>query len=259
MAAKIWYLVSRMTVVFCLAIGHADATETVPLAEFLKMNHPKDDVDPRYIEFLEASLLENEVACSYKVTSTSSDQTGVQVEHYSPETGWELLSVDGDEPSKHALADYAQEAGERPSRGISPTSRIYVGVALSGTVQVDQEDEETIEFAFTPQFGEDAPDEATQEIMEKMNWRLIAAKDGMRPLSMVMSLDEPMSPMRGVKLLTFEQEFHFMKDGKTGATLIKSMRMKAKVRAFLLMRVTQEEQLEFSDFDCDVASAKGKE
>ena len=257
MKFEVQCVVSIWILLCFFSINCVTAAETVSLAEFIKMKHSQEDIDPRYVKFLESSLREKQVVCTYTVTTTSPDQTGAQVERYAPETGWELLRIDDEVPTERDFANYEQDADERTSRQILPTAKLFLGVALSGRVRVDNEDEKTIEFAFTPNVGEDieVPDERALELIEKMNWRIVVAKDDMRPMRMDWSLNESMSPMPTVKILKFDQEIQFNKDQRTGATLITSLRRTARIKALLLLRVTQEEQLEFSDFDCNVVSA----
>ena len=245
---------SRLAVLFFLLSGCVYASEEEAWEQRLKANLAEADIHPLYVEFLEANLRQDEVTCAYTATTSSSEHRGTRVERYSPEVGWQLLNIDGDEPSKRALAEYAEDLDEQLSQRVAPTSRIYVAAVLSSNVQIEQEDEKTVEFTFSPKLGE-----LVHEMIDVMNWGLVIAKEGLRPIKLVMTLDEPMSPMRGVKILKFEQEFHFMKDQTTGATLIQSSHRKATVRAFLLLRVTQEEHLVYSDFDCKVTSAKAPE
>lgn len=210
-----------------------------------------DEIDPRYAKFLEANLPQDHVVCSY-TASHSSKESGNRVEIYSPETLWRLVTVDGVQPTESELAEYSEEANERSRRRNDPTDLEFLHMVVADTVRVDQADEEKIEFVFLPEMGGNIPD----RMEEKMNGRLIVAKDGLRPLEFSISLTEPASPMRGVKMRKIEQKTTFTTDPVTGVSLTKSMSFEAAGRAFFVTKIDQNEHVEFSDFDCkEIASA----
>ena len=91
---------------------------------------------------------------------------------------------------------------------------------------------------------------------QKMSGHLSVDKDGLRPMKFEISLSEPASPMRGVKVRKFEQKTLFATDQQTGATLVKSMSFEVAGRAFLVTKIDQAERVEFSDFNCKVAAAQ---
>ncbi|MCY4094659.1 MAG: hypothetical protein OXG05_05950 [Gammaproteobacteria bacterium] len=210
-----------------------------------------DEIDPHYAKFLEANLSQDHVACSY-MTTHSSKESGERVERFSPETLWQLVTVDGLQPSKRELADYAKDADERSQRRNHPTDLEFLKMVVADTVRVDQENDETVEFVFLPEMGDEIPD----RMEEKMTGRLIVTKDGFRPLKFSISLTEPASPIRGVKMQKLEQETTFTSDRATGVSLTKSMSFEAAGRAFFVTKIDQNEQIEFSDFDCKVVAAQ---
>ena len=210
------------------------------------------ELDPLYAKFLEANPPQDHVACSY-TTTHSSKESGVRVESFSPETKWRLVTVDGVQPNEHELSDYVKEADERSRRRNDPTDLGFLRMAKADTVRVDQENDETIEFVFSPEVGDEIPD----RMEEKMTGRLIVAKDGLRPLNFSISLTEPASPIRGVKMRKLEQETIFTSDHATGVSLTKSMSFLAAGRAFLVSKIDQNERIEFSDFDCKEIARAG--
>lgn len=213
-----------------------------------------DEIDPLYAKFLEANLPQDHVACSY-TTTHSSKESGDRVESFSPETLWQLVSVDGIQPTKRELADYAEEAEERSRRRNDPTDLEFLNMVVADSVLVDQKNDETIEFVFQPEMGEEIPD----RMEEKMIGRLIVATNGFRPLKFSILLTEPASPIKGVKMQKLAQETTFTSDHVTGVSLTKSMSFLAAGRAFLVKKIDQNEQIEFSDFDCKVVAAQTPE
>ena len=210
-----------------------------------------DEINPLYAKFLEANLSQDHVACSY-MTTHSSKESGERVEKFSPETLWQLVTVDGLQPTKRELADYAEDADERSRRRNHPTDLEFLKMVVADTVRVVQENDETIEFVFLPEMGDEIPD----RMEEKMTGILIVTKDGFRPLRFSISLTEPASPIRGVKMRKLEQETTFTSDRATGVSLTKSMSFEAAGRAFFVTKIDQNEQIEFSDFDCKVVAAQ---
>ena len=210
-----------------------------------------DEIDPLYAKFLEANLSQDHVACSY-TTTHSSKESGDRVESFSPETLWQLVTVDGIPPTERELADYAEDADERSRRRNDPTDLAFLNMVVADTVRVDQQNDETIEFVFLPEMGDEIPD----RMEEKMTGRLIVTKEAFRPLNFSISLTEPASPIRGVKIRKLEQETTFIWDHVTGVSLTKSMSFEAAGRAFFVTKINQNEQIEFSDFDCKVVAVR---
>ncbi len=226
------------------------------LAVFLSMTPilaDAEELDPLYAKFLE-SISQDDIACAYTRTYSSED-SGVQVEHYSPDSSWRLVSVDGTEPSESELDDYMKEEDERVRRRNAPSDLEFFKSTMSDVVQTSQDAAETIEFDFKPKMSGEFP----SAMEEKLSGRLTVARDGMRPLEYVISLDEPASPMPSVKLRNFEQHVAFVADSVTGAKLIKSMTFSAHGRALVVKRIAREESVVFSDFDCQVVASESSE
>ena len=224
------------------------------LVSFVTTPAYPDALDPQFVAFLEANPPQDHIACAYTRTHASKE-SGTRVDRYSPETEWRLLTVEGNEPTERELAVYAKDAGERNRRRNSPTDLEFLTRVPLGPIQVNHRNEQTIEFVFSPEMGGEMPD----KMEEKLIGRLTVTKDGLRPLKFEVSLDEPVSPMRGVKLREFMQETTFTTDHRTGATLLKSMKFEVGGRAFLVTKIDQREQVEFSDFDCKVVAEMSPE
>ena len=209
-----------------------------------------EELDSLYAKLLE-SIRQDDIACAYTRTYSSED-SDVQVESFSPDTRWSLMTVGGATPSARELEDYETEADERDRSRNAPSDLGFLSSTVFEIEQVNQDDEETIEFIFKPDLGDEFP----EEMVEKLSGRLTVARNGMRPLKYMISLTEPASPMRMVKIRTFEQDVVFIEDPKTGATLIESVSFNAQGRAFAVKKIAQEERVAFSDFDCQVIATK---
>ena len=164
------------------------------------------DFDLSYETLVKANPPQDNIVCTYTRTSESSEDSKVLVERYSPEKAWRLVTIDGREPAESDFADYAEEADERANRRAKPTDLTFLATIRSDTVRLVQDSEKTVELAFKPEMGGEMPD----EMEEKLKGRLTVVKDGLRPERYLLSLNEPASPMTGVKIRTFEQEATFV-------------------------------------------------
>ena len=84
------------------------------------------DFDLSYETLVKANRPQDNIVYSYTRTRESSEESKVQVERYSPETAWRLVTIDGREPAESDLADYSKEADERASRRSKPTDLTFL-------------------------------------------------------------------------------------------------------------------------------------
>ena len=203
----------------------------------------------RFARFLDANpALENTV-CAYTSTATSSQYPGeTRVERFSPADGWRLISIDGEPPSSQALADYADDAKQRSGDRQQPAGPDFSQVARVDSVHVVEEDSATLVFAFSPE-TRDAPP-GGRAMAEKMAGTLTVAKDTLRPLKLVLDLQEPASPAPTFKIQAFRQEMTFAVEPTTGANLVASMTFSMRGRAFVFRKINSEARIVFSDYDC---------
>ena len=202
--------------------------------------------DNRFAEFLAANPPLEDTVCAYTTTATSSEYPGeTRVERFSPGNGWQLLTVNGEPPSARALKDYAKDADDRAASGSSP--RISTSLAWCGQKPpTSSKKTPSIVFAFTP----DSPDAGRgRAMMEKMSGRLTVAKDGLRPLTYVVELDGPTSPMPGMKFEAFRQEMAFAIEPTSGASLMTSFDFAMRGKAFVFRKMDGEAHIEASDYD----------
>ena len=204
----------------------------------------------RFQAVVEANPVREDIACGYTTTSTSSEQPDeTRVERYSPDDGWRLLAVDGDEPSAEALAAYAKEAEQRSNQRQQPQMFDLAAVARRDTVRVAEEDAESVTFAFTPD-GDESTSAKEREMMEQMQGTLVVARTDQRPRRLVVELLKPASPMPTVKVHEFRQEFVFAVDPATDALLLSSLDFAMRGKAFVFKKFHQEMRIAFSDYDC---------
>ena len=209
--------------------------------------------DDRFAQFLAANPPLEDTVCAYTTTTTSSEYPGeTRVERFSPDNGWQLLSVNGEPPTAQALEDYGKDAADRNRQRQRPEDLDFGRMVRRDTARVVEEDATSIVFAFTP----DSPDAGRgRAMMEQMSGRLSAAKDGLRPLRYVAELDAPISPMPGTKFETFRQEMTFAVEPTTGASLMTSLDFTMRGKAFVFRKIDSAARIEASDYDCWQATA----
>ena len=210
--------------------------------------------DERFADFLAANPPLEDTVCAYTTTATSSEYPGeTRVERFSPGNGWQLLTVNGEPPTARALKDYAKDADDRNRQRQQPEDLDFARMVRPETARVVEEDATSIVFAFTP----DSPDAGRgRAMMEKMSGRLTVAKDGLRPLTYVVELDGPTSPMPGMKFEAFRQEMAFAVEPTSGASLMTSFDFAMRGKAFVFRKMDGEAHIEASDYDCRHATAK---
>ena len=197
-----------------------------------------------------------EVVCSYTATSTSSegstDNAGeTRRERYTAgeagETGnWHLVSVNGAAPTAAELAEYAEQADWRVERD-EPVVFDLASVAPTDWTPVDSADSSLLAFSFVPfvpllEMGEN--------VSADMRGTMFVAKKDLRVRRMTMELKTPISPAMGVKVYAMKQEMTFTTDPLTNALLLQSMSAEMRGKAFLVKKIEQQDQMTFSDFEC---------
>ncbi|WP_405222368.1 hypothetical protein [Lentisalinibacter sediminis] len=96
------------------------------------------------------------VTGEWAFTRSREDNDGSRVERFDPsaEAKWQLLSVDGREPTEDELRDYAEEIERRLAReGGRPGDNDFDGLAAEDGWELLEEDEERITWRFRPAAG----------------------------------------------------------------------------------------------------------
>ena len=209
--------------------------------------------DDRFAQFLAANPPLEDTVCAYTTTTTSSEYPGeTRVERFSPDNGWQLLSVNGEPPTAQSLEDYGKDAAGRNRQRQKPEDLDFARMVRRDTARVVEEDATSIVFAFTP----DSPDAGRgRAMMEQMSGRLSVAKAGLRPLRYVAELDAPISPMPGTRFEAFRQEMTFAVEPSTGASLMTSFDFAMRGKAFVFRKMDSAARIEASDYDCRQATA----
>jgi hypothetical protein len=189
--------------------------------------------------------LETEVRDHWAFTRTETSAKGVYVATHDPrrEPAWELLTVDGREPSSDELEDFlatrARERGDDEEDEDDTRSMVS-----PGSVELIDETDERWLFNFSPL----ADSEDERKFMEAVEGRLEVAKDGHYVRKLHLRNLETIKPGKGVKLKVFDTRFEFAPAPDGSAVLPALVRAKVKGRAMLVVGIDEEQTVEFSDY-----------
>ena len=189
--------------------------------------------------------LETRIRDHWAFTRTQTSAEGTFVATHDPrrEQPWELLTVDGREPSsderEEFLSDRARERGD--DDGDEDENRSMVS---PGSIELIDETDERWQFDFSP--VADTDDE--RKFMDAVEGRLEVAKDGHYVREIRLRNLRTIKPGKGVKLEVFDTRLEFAPSPDGGAALPARVHTKVKGRAMLVMGIDEEQTVEFSDY-----------
>jgi hypothetical protein len=190
--------------------------------------------------------LETEIRDRWAFTRTETSAKGVYVSTHDPrrEPAWELLTVDGREPTSDEREEFLSERlrgrGEDDD-GDEDDTRSLVS---PGSVELVEETDERWLFNFSPL----ADSEDERKFMEAVEGRLEVAKDGHYVRKLRLRNLETIKPGKGVKLQVFDTSFEFAPAPDGSAVLPARVRAKVQGRAMLVVGIDEEQTVEFSDY-----------
>ena len=190
--------------------------------------------------------LETGIRDHWAFTRTETSAKGVYVATHDPrrEQAWELLTVDGREPTSDEredfLSDRSRERGEDDDDKEDETR----SMVSPGSVELIDETDERWLFNFSPL----ADSEEEKTFMEAVEGRLEVAKEGHYVRKIHLRNLETIKPGKGVKLKVFDTSFEFAPARDGGAVLPARVRAKIKGRAMLVVGIDEEQTVEFSEY-----------
>lgn len=190
--------------------------------------------------------LETGIRDHWAFTRTETSAKGVYVATHDPrrEEAWELLTVDGREPTsderEEFLSDRSRERGEEAEEDEDETR----SMVSPGSVELIDETDERWLFNFSPL----ADSDEERQFMEAVEGRLEVAKDGHYVRKIHLRNLETIKPGKGVKLKVFDTSFEFALARDGSAVLPARVRAKVKGRAMLVVGIDEEQTVEFSDY-----------
>lgn len=188
--------------------------------------------------------VETRVREHWAFTRTQMSDEGVFVATHDPrkEQPWELLTVDGREPTRDERDDFLSErAARQEDDNDDDDSRTMVA---PGSVELIDESDGHWQFSFSPRVDSDEE----RKFMEVVEGRLEVAKTGHYVRKVELRNLETIKPGRGVKLEVFDTRFEFAPSPDGSAVLPAVVHTKIKGRVMLVMGIDEELTVEFSDY-----------
>ncbi len=205
-----------------------------------------DAAAERFAEIVKNTPAVDETQCSYTIVGESDERVLEERFTAQADQAWQLVKVDGADPSAEAVEEYADSAEQRSRRG-HPMAFDLARLARVDTVQLAREDVDTVTFSFRLQPAED---EENPEFVEKMRGRLIASKADLRPLTFITENAEPFSPAAAFKILEFRQEMTFRYDETLKTSVAVRTKTHFLAKAFVFKTINDDRIVEFLDYDC---------
>ena len=192
--------------------------------------------------------LETGIRDRWAFTRTETSAKGVYVATHDPrrEQAWELLTVDGREPTsderEEFLSDRSRERGDDDEdEDEEDETRSMVS---PGSVELIDETDERWLFNFSPL----ADSDEERQFMEAVEGRLEVVKDGHYVSKIRLRNLKTIKPGKGVKLKVFDTSFEFAPARDGSAVLPARVFAKVKGRAMLVVGIDEERTVEFSDY-----------
>ena len=189
--------------------------------------------------------MESDLSSNWSYTRTARSPDGTFIARYDPRLPesehWTLISVDGREPTGDEVEAFLEER-ERAHGGNDDDDETMFA---DDSIELIEETDAYWMFAFRPET--DSDEEAT--FMEAVDARLKVVKDGHFVSLVSMRNTGTIKPGKGVKIRKFETELEFAPAYEGGPTVPRRVRAAVQGKAFLVVKIDEEEDIEFSDFE----------
>jgi len=171
--------------------------------------------------------------------------------HYDPrldeDTRWNLLSVDGREPTADEAADY-QRGKKNEFRGHNSNDSDDVDMIKFDTLALIEETDEYRLFSFEPRADDDEGDHAAG-FMRKVKGTLKIVRDGNYLAYIDLRNDKPVRPAIGVKISRFRTHLAFGPAAGNGPIVPLGIDVEVKGRAMLFVKFDEQESIRYSDYE----------
>jgi hypothetical protein len=186
-------------------------------------------------------------------TETASGSDGDFVGRYDPrlpeEERWNLLSIDGRDPTDEESREYTErKRSENHDDDREDDGRID-GMIEPGSLELVEETAAYWLLRFVPTDDDGDDDEMGRKVLERMDGTVKIIKDGHYLEYIDIRNTKPIRPKVGVKMKKFLTRITFGPAVEGGPIVMKSMDVAIKLSAYLLVRVDETESVTFSDFE----------
>jgi len=191
--------------------------------------------------------VETRIRDHWAFTRVETTADGVYVATHDPrrEQAWELLTVDGREPSKDEREEFVSERETELGDDNDNENEEDNGSMVSpGSVELIDETDERWQFNFKPK----ADSEEEEAFMKAVEGRLEVAKDGHYVRAVTLRNLETIKPGKGTKIEVFDTRLEFAPSPDGSAVLPVLVYAKVKGRALLVIGIDEEQTVQFSDY-----------
>lgn len=196
------------------------------------------------------SAIDEDYRREWAFTETAIDSETTTVGRYDPRRSpgerWQLISVDGREPSEDELVAFSEDkAADEPDeeREGGRSDDNVADMVQPDSLSLLEETGDYWLFSFVPNDDED------EGFLEKMDGTLRIAKDGRYLERLDIESREPFKPAIGVKVHRFLTSLTFGPAAGSGPIVPLTVEFRVKARAYLLMNVDEAGSVTYTDFE----------
>ena len=216
-------------------------TSLLILVSTVSLAESHEQIVERAFDAVETSIRDH-----WAFTRTQTSEEGVYIATHDPrrEQAWELLTVDGREPTGDERDDFLSEMQRGRDDDDDDDDDDSRSMVAPGTVTLIDETDERWQFDFSPS----ADSDEERKFMEAVEGRLEVAKDGHYVRLIRLRNLDTIKPGKGVKLEVFDTRLEFAPAPDGSAVLPAVVYTKVKGRAMLVVGIDEEQTVEFSEY-----------
>lgn len=194
------------------------------------------------------AAVEDDLRGRWSFTRTEEDKERSSVGRYDPRLPeaerWQLVSVDGREPTAEEIEDYIEQRSGEQDKSDEDDKGLGAIVSEGSATLIEETDSYWL-FSFVP--SADSEDE--KAFMSEVDGRLKIVKDGHYVAEISMQNDGTIKPGKGVKIKEFSTRLEFAPIEKGGPALPRRVRASVQGKAFLVVKIDEAETVTFSEFE----------
>lgn len=197
------------------------------------------------------ATIDNDFDREWAFTETSTEEESTYVGRFDPrrEDPWELLSIDGRDPTPEEAHQWREQKGrhDREDEQEEEDEGLEVEFVTPDTITLIEETDDYWLFGFDPNVNVD--DERGEKFMRHVEGRLTVIKDGHFVESIDLRNTRPIKPAFSVRINTFITTLTFGPAAEGGPIVPKSIDVHVQGRAMLAVRFDETEAIRYSDYE----------
>ena len=191
--------------------------------------------------------MEQDLSAHWAFTETTQDSDGTYVAHCDPRRSgrWELVSVDGRDPTANEIQEFLEGKDRDREAKESSDGNGFNSLVATGSLELIEETGAHWLFAFKPKT--DTVDE--EKFMAFVDGTLKVVKDGHYVALIEMHNIGPIKPGKGVKLTKFETRLEFSQALANEPIVPVRVSTAVQGKAMLVIKFDEHELITYSDFE----------